>query len=365
MIKDKWLPAHDSLGHPIDLEIYYHKGHDYNLDRMMVSMQASFDYYSEQFSPYPYQQLRIMEFPRYKNFAQSFPGTIPFSESIGFILDIDDEVDADMVAFVTAHELAHQWWGLQVVAANVEGRHMILESLSQYSALMVMKQMYGEEKVQQFLRKERKNYLEDRTGERGAEVPLAQVQSQRYIYYQKGALNLYAFQDYISEDSLNLALRRFIRDWNCFEESRPAERYATTLDLLDYFREVTPDSLQYTITDLFETVTLYENKWIDGHFEKKAADRYQVELQVEAMKYRVDSLGNENPTANNDWIDIGVYGLAADGRDTLLYLQPHKIVDKITTIEILVDQQAVRAVIDPLYKLMDRDVKDNVLFLQE
>lgn len=364
VVKDKWLPAHDSLGHPIDLEIYYHKGHDYNLDRMMTSMQASFDYYSEHFSPYPYQQLRIMEFPRYKNFAQSFPGTIPFSESIGFILDIDDEVDVDMAAFVTAHELAHQWWGLQVVAANVEGRHLILESLSQYSALMVMRQMYGEEKVQQFLRKERKSYLEGRTGERGREMPLAQVQSQKYTYYNKGALNLYAFQGYISEDSLNLALRRFIRDWNCFEESRPAERYATTLDLLEYFREVTPDSLQYTITDLFETVTLYENKWIDGHFEKKAEDRYQVALTVEAMKYRVDSLGNENPTAINDWIDIGVYGVAADGRDTLLYLQPHKIVDNITSITILLDQAPTRAGIDPLLKLIDKEGSDNVQIIK-
>lgn len=360
VVKDRWLPAHDSLGHPIDLEIYYHKGHDYNLDRMMASMQASFDYYSKHFTPYPYQQLRIMEFPRYKNFAQSFPGTIPFSESIGFILDINDVVDVDMAAFVTAHELAHQWWGLQVVAANVEGRHMILESLSQYSALMVMQQMYGEEKVQQFLRKERRSYLEGRTGERGTEMPLAQVQSQKYTYYHKGALNLYAFQDYISEDRLNLALQRFIRDWNCFEETRPTERYATTLDLLDYFREVTPDSLQYVIADLFETVTLYENKCLEGSFEKQAADRYQVELTVEAAKYRVDSLGVENPIAIDDWMDIGVYGVTTDGRDTLLYLQPHKIVDNITSITILLDQAPTRAGIDPLLKLIDKEGEDNV-----
>lgn len=360
VVKDKWLPADDSLGHPIDLEIYYHKEHDYNLDRMMASMHASFDYYSKHFSPYPYQQLRIMEFPRYKNFAQSFPGTIPFSESIGFILDIDDEVEVDMAAFVTAHELAHQWWGLQVVAANVEGRHMILESLSQYSALMVMQQMYGEEKVQQFLRKERKSYLEGRTGERGTEMPLAQVQRQKYTYYHKGALNLYTFQDYISEDSLNLALQRFIRDWNCFDESRPAERYATTFDLLDYFRAVTLDSLQYVITDLFETVTLYENKCLEASFEKQAAGRYQMELTVEAAKYRVDSLGVENPIDIDDWIDIGVYGVTADGRDTLLYLQPHRIVDHRSTIALLIDQEPSRAGIDPLLKLIDKEAKDNV-----
>ena len=38
-----------------------------------------------------YQQMRILEFPRYETFAQSFPNTVPFSEGIGFLMDIDDE----------------------------------------------------------------------------------------------------------------------------------------------------------------------------------------------------------------------------------------------------------------------------------
>ena len=80
--KDKWMTSNKAITEPIDLEIYYQKGHEYNIDRMMKSMKASLAYYSNNFSPYQYQQLRIMEFPRYATFAQSFPGTIPFSESI-------------------------------------------------------------------------------------------------------------------------------------------------------------------------------------------------------------------------------------------------------------------------------------------
>ena len=118
--KDQWISQKDSMTTPIDLEIYYHKGHDYNLDRMLSSMKASLNYYTKNFSPYQYEHLRIMEFPRYAQFAQSFPGTIPFSESIGFVLDIDDENDVDMAFYVTAHEIAHQWFGMQVEAANVK-----------------------------------------------------------------------------------------------------------------------------------------------------------------------------------------------------------------------------------------------------
>jgi len=255
VMKDQWISSNNAINKPIDLEIYYHKGHEYNLDRMMESMKVSFDYYSTNFSSYPYKQMRIMEFPRYAEFAQSFPTTVPFSEGIGFMLDIDDKEDVDMSFYITAHELAHQWWGLQVEAANVQGQLMILETLAQYSALMVLKQKYPKEKIEQFLKLQLRTYLDGKVRERKQELPLVLVENQEYIYYAKGAINMYALQDYIGEDKVNLALKRFIKDWNSIDNFATKNRYATTEDLLKYFREVTPDSLQYVITDLFEKIT--------------------------------------------------------------------------------------------------------------
>ncbi len=116
VMKDTCIPAGNSIDAVVDLEIYYQKGHEYNLKRMMESMKMSLDYYSTHFSPYQYKHIRIVEFPRYRTFAQSLPGIIPFSEAIGFMMDIDDKKDVDMAFFITAHEVAHQWWGLQLGA---------------------------------------------------------------------------------------------------------------------------------------------------------------------------------------------------------------------------------------------------------
>ncbi len=257
VIQKKWLSQLDSLKDPIDLEIYYHKGHEYNLNRMMESMEMSLDYFGKNFSPYQYQQMRILEFPRYAEFAQSFPNTIPFSEALGFVLDIDDEKDVDMAFYVTAHEVAHQWWGMQVEAANVQGRHMILETLAQYSALMVLKQRYPKEKIEQFLQMELDAYKKGKLRDDKDEVPLEFVEKQDYIYYRKGGVNMYALQECIGEQKINLALRRFIKDWNSTNGrlKLETERYTKSNDLLGYFREVTPGNLQYVIKDLFETVT--------------------------------------------------------------------------------------------------------------
>lgn len=238
---------------PIDLEIYYHKSHSHNLDRMMESMKYTLDYCSAQFSAYPFQQIRIMEFPRYRQFAQSFPSAVPFSESIGFMMDINDAEDVDMVFFITAHELAHQWWGIQLEAANVQGQDFILETLAQYSALMVLKEKYPTEKIHQFLELQHEDYTKGIRKQKQVESPLIFVENEEHIYYAKGALNMYALQKQIGEEKVNLALRNFLQDWKTFNNPNRPNRYATSLDLIEYFKEVSPKE-EKLIRELFEEV---------------------------------------------------------------------------------------------------------------
>lgn len=349
VMRDKWVSPE---GQEVKLEIYYHKEHDQNLDRMMEGMKLSLDYFSKNFSPYQYQQVRIMEFPRYRSFAQSFANTIPFSEDIGFIMNIGED-DIDMPFYVTCHEVGHQWWAHQVVPANVKGGTMIVETFAQYSALMVMKHQYPPEMMQKFMEFELDSYLRGRTTETKKEQPLALVENQPYIHYRKGSLVMFALQDYISEDSVNVAMQRCIRDW-AFKEGP----YITTKEMLDYFREVTPDSLQYIIEDMFETITLYENRATDATFEEQNG-RYKVTIDIEAIKYRADSLGNERKIPINDWIDIGVLSQDDKGKDKILYLQKHKIDKEKQQFEIYVDEKPVKAGIDPINKLVDRNPDDN------
>ncbi len=80
-------------------------------------------------------------------------------------------------------------------------------------------------------------YLKYRSGKAIPEPPLSLVTSgQEYIHYRKGMINLHTFQHYVSEDSVNRALQRFIRDWNSYTglKKKHTERYPTTNDLLGY-----------------------------------------------------------------------------------------------------------------------------------
>ncbi|MEQ9307012.1 MAG: hypothetical protein RJQ14_24070, partial [Marinoscillum sp.] len=203
-------------------------------------------------------------------------------------------------------------------------------------------------------------YLMGRTFEQKKEMPLYQVEGQGYIHYRKGSLVMYALQDYIGEDSVNAALKRFNEDW-AFKDAP----YPTSKDLITYYRAVTPDSLQYLITDMFETITLFENKTTDAEYSLLPDSTYEVKLTVNTIKYQADSLGSEEAQELKDWIDIGVFTESGKGKDSLIYLKKHKITQEENEFTLTVGTKPTKAGIDPINKLIDRNPKDNVKTVSE
>lgn len=345
--RDKW--------NDVNIEIYYHKAHPYNVDRMIESTKKGLEYFSKSFSPYQHKQFRIIEFPRYASFAQAFPNTIPYSEAIGFITRIDEDDDIDFPFYVTAHELAHQWWAHQVIGGDVQGSTILSETLAQYSALMLLEKEYGKENIRKYLKYELDQYLRGRTAEEKKENPIGLVQNQPYIHYQKGSLVMYALKDYIGEEAVNNALKLFISSV-AYQEPP----YASSLELIKCLKEATPLDLQYLITDLFETITLFENKAIEATYTKTSDGKYLVKLKVQAKKLRADGEGAEKPIEISDLIDIGVF-VGEKKKQKELHLQKYKIDKEEQTFEITVDEVPTRAGIDPYNKLIDRNSDDNTV----
>jgi hypothetical protein len=343
--------------HGINLEIYYHKGHGYNLKSMMRGMKDALKYAGENFSPYQFRQARIIEFPRYESFAQSFANTVPFSESIGFMADLRDSSEIDYPYYVTAHEIGHQWWAHQVSGSRQKGSLIMTESMAQYTALMVMKHTFGADKMRKFLKYEMDRYLAGRQLDPNGENPLYHVLNQQHIYYQKGSCVMYAMQDYIGEDNFNKAMSAFIKA-NQFQRAP----YANSVDYLDTLSHYTPDSLKYLITDMYKTITLYSNKCDSASWVKTADGKYKVTIHVTAEKFRADSAGKETAIPFADYIDIGVLGPETNGKysDKQLFLKKFLVKPGKNTFEVIVGEEPVKAGIDIYNKLIDRDTDDNV-----
>ncbi len=352
-------------GQEIDIEIYYQKGHEYNLDRFMDSYKDGLTYFSETYGNFQFRQMRLLEFPRYAGFAQSFPNTVPFSESFGWVADFSDPNSFDYVYYVTAHELAHQWWGHQITPNYTRGANLISEALAEFSALILTERKYGKDNMKRFLKDELDDYLRGRSNENKKENVFINC-NRPYQWYNKGSLILYGLRDLIGEQAIDSALYKFNAEFGL----KTTPPFPGSSDLYRHLADYTPDSLKYYLDDTWNKITLYDNKAEEVTATKISEGEYDVTIKLRSQKLYADSAGEEsNATYAGDYIDIGIFAAEdqdENGRDRVnpLYIQKYKIKPGETTLTIRVKGEPVKAGIDPYSKLIDREPDDNMISVE-
>jgi hypothetical protein len=341
----------------VKVEVYYIPEHPWNVPRMLNAIKKSLAYYTENFGPYYHKEARIIEFPRVDQFAQAFPGTMPYSESIGFIANLEHPDDIDMVFYVVAHEMGHQWWAHQVIGANMQGATFLSESLAQYSALMVMEREYGRDMMRKFLRFEMDNYLAARGRERLKERPLLTVESEQgYVHYRKASVVLFDLKEMIGEDKMDSALRQIVQRY-----AYAPPPYPTSWVLVDGLASVTPPEDKGLIKDLFEDITIFSNRTLDATAHKRPDGKYDVTIQIQTQKFKADPKGNETEVPVDDWIDIGAFAKPEKKKKygKTLYRQRVHITQKDSTYTFATGELPDQAGVDPFLLLIDRIPDDN------
>jgi ABC-2 type transport system permease protein len=345
----------------VSIEVYYHSTHHWNIDRMIESSQDSLDYFESAFGPYQHKQLRIIEFPGYRSFAQSFANTVPYSEQIGFITDLRDPRDIDPVYYVTAHEVAHQWWGHQLGAANVQGSAILSETLSQYSALMVMERKYGETKLRKFLTFELDRYLRGRASERIEEMPLMRSENQQYLHYRKGSVVMMSLKNKMGEQRINQALQRLLSKFKFINNP-----YPTTLDLLAELNVGASTEEKAYIHNLFAQITLYDLRAEEVTSQTLENGKHKLTFKVSAKQMSADGDGVETEQEFDEQVEIAMF--SGDPNDfgsesKVIYQALHHLKSGESTLEIDVDELPAYVGIDPFVRFIDRDTGNNIIKL--
>ncbi|EMR02771.1 M1 family aminopeptidase [Cesiribacter andamanensis] len=341
--------VHKAQWQDVAIQLIHHPGHSAHLERTASSIAASLDYYSSQFGPYPYNHISFVEHPGPGSGLHASAINVSYLEGFSYLRPEADERNLDFAFAVAAHEVAHQWWGNQLLYAHVEGAGLLTESLSWYSAFGVVEETFGQEHLQRLLAVMRTAY---QTPQSRADVPLLRAHS-AYHTYRKGPFALYALSEYIGRDQVNGALRHLLRKHAAKTGDLP-----TSLDLYQELQRVTPDSLQYLLHDLFEANTFWDLAASQVRARPAQAGTWEVTLQVQASKMAVDSMGTETPLLLNDWIEIGIYGPAEEGAKPL-YLRKHRITSGKQSITVLVPEKPASAGIDPRHLMIDWKLTDN------
>jgi ABC-type transport system involved in multi-copper enzyme maturation permease subunit len=344
--------VHEKQWQDVAIQVIHHPEHTAHVARTARSMTASLDYYSRQFGPYPYNHLRFVEHPAPGSGLHASAMNISYLEGFSYFRPEADARNLDFPFAVAAHEVAHQWWGNQLQYAHVEGAGLLSESLAWYSAFGVVEETFGREHLQRLLAVMQTAYETPRTP---ADVPLLRAHND-YHNYRKGPLALYALSQYIGREGVNTALRRLLGKHGAQTTALP-----TSLDLYRELQHITPDSLHYLLRDLFEANTFWELEAGQATARRTRAEGWEVTLAVQARKMVVDSAGTQTRIPLDDWIEIGVYGPAAEDGEPgpLLYLQKHRIRSNRQLVTVTVPQKPAKAGVDPRHLLVDWQMSDN------
>ncbi|HEX8170784.1 MAG TPA: M1 family aminopeptidase [Thermoanaerobaculia bacterium] len=345
----------------IDLAVYYHPAHHWNVDRMLDAMAAALDYYQANFGPYQFDHVRIVESSAYHGAAASFAGTIAYSEEVGFVSDYTKPETMDYVTFLTAHEVAHQWWAHQVIGAEMEGVQVLSETLAQYSAQMVLKHLRGADHMRRYMQFELDRYLQGRAAAPRQEPVLARVAGQEYVTYRKGALAMYLLQVRMGEDAIDRALRTLVTRYK-FQRAP----YPRSVDLIEALRaEAKTREEQDLITDLFERITLYDLKVTTPTAVRRADGKWNVSVPIEAKKLYADGEGAETEARLEERIEVGLF-TAEPGRDVfdandVVLMERRPIHSGRQVLQFVTEEKPAYAGIDPYNVYIDRNSSDNAV----
>ena len=340
--------VHRERWHDVDLQIFLHPGHANHLDRVLRGVRASLDYNSAHFGKYPYRFLQVVEQPGdFLGMGVDGSGVITGGEGF-FLLDPRGE-GFDLMFEVVAHEMGHQWWGVQLKPAFAEGGGVISESLAWYSAMELVKKEKGREGLRRFMvmMREPSPWPPIHTG-----LPLLRAMDP-WANYRKGPYAMHALSEYVGEDRVNGALRTLV--------AKKVSTLATTLDMYRELQAVTPDSLKPLLHDLFEVNTWWTFDTKKATAKQLSADKWQVTMEVEAKKVVADSAGKEKEVPIGEWVEIGAFAPAENGErlGKPLYVQKHRVRSGRQTITFVVTGKPARGGIDP-YSLLDWEEGDNI-----
>lgn len=340
----------------VDIEVYYHPDHPYNIDHILKVARESLAYCSETFGEYGAGQLRLAEVPRYLLQGQAYSGVVTGSENFGFVADFTNDVGMDYLAWLVAHEIAHQWWGLKANPAMMPGASLMTELVCQYVAMVVSERLYGREYIRNALKFDRDGYFKGRAQEGFMELPYSRNwgalgYGQYYIIYHKGVWAMYGLRDYLGEEKLNAALRKFMDAYRYKEAP-----YPTPDNFLQYLRDECPDSLKYLIHDTLETITLYDNRVVEAAASPLPGGKYRVNVKLECRKVLADGFGKETALPLDDWIDVGIYG---ETMKDVIFLERRRITGTDTRVDVVVDRKPATAAVDGSLFLIDKNTDNN------
>ncbi|MEM8964027.1 MAG: M1 family aminopeptidase, partial [Acidobacteriota bacterium] len=283
--------------------VFHHPEHDLNVPGMLEALDGALRYYSEWFHPYPWQELRLNEFPGVANYAMGNATNILFSENVGFL---SNPRESNAAFAITAHEAAHSWFGHIVGNGGGPGGIVLSEGGAHLATLMLLEQVRGPAARQSFARIMERTYAENRQPD--TEKPLVSTTWHRpgdqTVIYDRGGWALWMLKHHMGRDAFLAGLQDYFRTYHLNND------HPLVPDLIASLRPFAPDPQAYDdfVEQFFFDTVIPEYRivaaetveqgggWISTiHVRNAGTGRLPVDIAVTAGGRAFGRDGDPNP----------------------------------------------------------------------
>lgn len=221
--------------------VYYDKRHTYNIAEMVDALAGARKYFGEWFTPYPWKELRVSEFPGLATYAQGPPTNITFSENIGFLTK--SEPKANAAFWVTAHEAAHQWWPCMAMPGQGPGSDPLSEGMAHFSTILLTEQVRGLEQRMAFCKSIEDRY--DNQRQRDSERPMTEIDGtlpgDRRVMYDRAGFVFWMLHRLMGRENNFAAHREYMALY------RDSQDHPLLQDYLSVMRRHAPDTTAFDV----------------------------------------------------------------------------------------------------------------------
>ncbi len=219
---------------------YFYSEHKQSGNEVLKFAADALETFSLLFGPYPYTELDVVETPNRLG-GMEYPGLVVLEDSL--------YPGMERLEWLTAHEVAHQWW-FGVVGSDPIATPWLDEALTQYSIILYYENIYGPEhatKVREIEFNQTHRRLKRYGHDMPAGLPTSAYGASLYwdVVYDKGALYFHALREAVGDKVFFEILQTYY--------VRHRYQIATASDFLKVVQDVAGDPHQ----ELFET-------WIAG-----------------------------------------------------------------------------------------------------
>ncbi len=213
-----------------------------NADRHLAAARAALDFYGSWYGAYPWTKLTIVVPPPAAGGAggMEYPTLVTTGGSGGLSIGTHE------VEIVTAHEIAHEWFPMQV-QSNEGAEAWLDEGFADYLTTRVLDRLYGTTRSAMDSPLGRSGYSQIQRGtfiSSAARQPLAQpawtfptFQLYGATVYAKGSLALLGLERTLGDERLTAALRAYADRWRW--------RHPTSGDLQAAIEDATGEHLEW------------------------------------------------------------------------------------------------------------------------